>query len=245
MELRVVQAVAAALAAACIGSAALAQHAQSIPDVSPEAPAVVQAGGQEASTGDPDEDAVLAAQADIQAQGILAVKDHEAALREVVDHMPRPFVRERRDGGKLVYRGDSMTDCVAETARLRAAATQAAINFVCRGNPYPAAAFYLGSYFNQIGQPDAAINVLGAGLIAAPNSPLLLTERNAAFIALHRWDDILAGTGRGLAVANLISRDRARLLRNRGYALTELKRLDEAQQAYEESLRLEPDNALQ
>ena len=76
MDLHLAQAVAAGVAAACIGSAALAQPAsspsaarpaQSIPDVSPEAPAVAQAGGREVSTGDPDEDAVLAMVADVQA----------------------------------------------------------------------------------------------------------------------------------------------------------------------------------
>ena len=34
------------------------------------------------------------------------------------------------------------------------------------------------------------------------------------------------------------------MLRNRGYALTELRRLDEAQAAYEASLTLDPANAL-
>jgi tetratricopeptide (TPR) repeat protein len=252
MDLHLAQAVAAGVAAACIGSAALAQPAsspsaarpaQSIPDVSPEAPAVAQAGGREVSTGDPDEDAVLAMVADVQAHSILLVKDHETALRKVLADMPQPFVREHQEGDKLVFRGDSMSDCLAEAARLRPA-SGAPITFVCRGNPYPAAAFYLGSYLNEVGQPDAAIEVLDAGLVAAPDAPLLLTERNAAFIALHRWDDTLSGADRGLAIANLIPRDHARLLRNRGFALTELKRLDEARKAYEDSLQLESDNAL-
>ena len=144
----------------------------------------------------------------------------------------------------MTYRADSAEGCLAETARLRAAAGQATIDLVCRGNPYPTAAFYLGSYFNETAQPNAAIEVLNLGLVAAPDSPLLLTERNAAFNALHHWDDTLSGADRGLAIANLLPRDRARLLRNRGYALTELRRLDDAQQAYEASLQLEPDSAL-
>jgi tetratricopeptide (TPR) repeat protein len=243
MDLRLVHAAAATVAVACFGSAVLAQPAQSIPDVSPEAPALAQAGARETSTGDADEDAALAADADVQAHGILVVKDHEAALRKVLADMPQPFVREHRQGGKLVFRGDSMADCLAETARLQAA-SGASTTLVCRGNPYPTAAFYLGSYFNEIGQSDAAIEVLDEGLVAAPDAPLVLTERNAAFIALRRWDDTLSGADRGLAIANLIPRDRARLLRNRGFALTELKRLDEARKAYEDSLQLEPDNAL-
>ena len=242
--MRLLQAVAAVLAAASIGSVALAQTAQSIPDVSPEAPAVSQAGAREVSTGDADEDAVLATVADVQAHGIVAVKDHEAALRKVVGDMPQPFVRERQEGGVMTYRADSAEGCLAETARLRAVAGQASVDLVCRGNPYPTAAFYLGSYFNETDQPNAAIEVLKLGLVAAPDSPLLLTERNAAFNALHHWDDTLSGADRGLAIANLLPRDRARLLRNRGYALTELRRLDDAQQAYEASLQLEPDSAL-
>ena len=235
-------------AALCIAPSASAQppasppYAQSLPQISPEAAAIASAGAREVSSGDADADPVLAAQADVAAHGIAAIKDHEAALRQVLAEMPDPFVRERVQGASVTCRGDSMADCVARAAAKLPAGGLGKL--ICMGNPFPAAAFYLGSYDNEIGKPDDALVVLDRGLVAGPNATLLIAERNAALIALHRWDDVLAGAARGLAIANLSPRDRALMLRNKGFALTELKRLDEAQQAYQDSLALVPDNAL-
>jgi tetratricopeptide (TPR) repeat protein len=215
--------------------------APSLPQISPEAGAVASAGARETSPGDPDEDATLAAQNDAEQLGILAIRDHEAALRKVLADMPNPFVRQDTAGGVVTYRGDSMADCIAFAATLPQGQKS---SFVCKGNPFAAAGFYLGSFYNEIGQSDQALAALDLGLVAGPNSPILIAERNAALVSLHRWDDVLAGAARGLAIANISPEDHALMLRNRGYALTELRRLDEAQQAYEQSLKLEPDNAL-
>jgi tetratricopeptide (TPR) repeat protein len=221
--------------------AAAPKYAPTLPEVSPEAPAVAAAGAREVSTGDPDEDATLAAIADFQANGMAGLGEHETALRKVLADMPRPFLREQVDGGKVVYRGDSMADCLA-FATTRGAGPKSAL--VCKGNPYAVAGFYLGSYLNETGRYDEALAALNLGLEAAPNSPGLISERNAAFFGLHRFDDALASARRGLEIANLAPEDHARLLRNLGNALTELKRLDEAEQAYRDSLKLEPGNAL-
>jgi tetratricopeptide (TPR) repeat protein len=240
--------VAAAAAALLLAPPATAQptkpppYAQSLPQISPEADAFASAGAREVSGGDADADPVLAAQADVAAHGITAIKDHEAALQQVLADMPDPFVREGVQGEAASYRADSMADCIAHAAAKLP--TGGSGKLLCKGNPYPAAAFYLGSYDNEIGQPNEALAVLDRGLIAGPNATLLIAERNAALIALHRWDDVLAGAARGLAITNLSPRDRALMLRNKGFALTELKRLDEAQRAYEDSLTLDPDNAL-
>jgi tetratricopeptide (TPR) repeat protein len=247
------RALAAAMLAAALGSTASAQaqpgppkaltYAQSIPQIAPEAAALDRAGARVVSSGDADEDATLAAQADADDHGIRAIQGHEAALLQVMADMPDPFVRVGANAGAITYRGDSMADCVAFAARLPRADGKPA-KVACKGNPYPAAAFYLGSYDNEIGQPGEALAVLDRGLIAGPNATLLIAERNAALIALHRWADVLAGADRGLAIANLSPKDQALMLRNRGYALTALNRLDEAQRAYEDSLALVPGNDL-
>lgn len=221
--------------------AAPPRYQQALPDVAPEAPALAAAGAQEVSTGDPDADATLAAVADLKARGMDGLGEHELALRKVLADMPRPFVRERTEGAKVIYRGDSMADCLA-FASTRGSGPKS--TFLCEGNPYAVAAFYLGSYLNEVRRYDEALAALDLGLEAAPNSPVLTSERDAALMGLRRWDDVLASARRGLDIPNLAPSDRARLLRNLGYALTELKRLDEAQQAYEDSLQLDPGNAL-
>jgi tetratricopeptide (TPR) repeat protein len=191
---------------------------------------------------DPDADATQAALDDIGANGLMAASHHLAQLRQVMADMPEPFEAASERGDQEIVRTASLEDCAAfATAYLGAGGAK---RVACQGNPYPTAGFYLGSYFNEIGQPDQALAALDQALAAAPNVPLVLAERNAALIALQRWDDVLAGADRGLAQRQLSARDHALMLRNRGYALTELKRLDEAQQAYEQSLTFEPGNTL-
>ncbi|MDR3513143.1 MAG: tetratricopeptide repeat protein [Caulobacteraceae bacterium] len=215
-----------------------------LPAVAPEleilAGAEALSGGHVAltSTGDADEDAVLAAMADARAGGVLAIREHEAALRGVLANMPRPFTRVRVVNDVTEYHADSMEDCLA----FANGDGKAHPRFVCKGNPYAAAGFYLGSYLNEIGQAEKALAVLDAGRLAAPDAPALISERGAALIVLRRWDEVLANADRGLAVENLAAVDRARLYRSRGYALTELHRLDEAERAYRDSLTLDPDN---
>lgn len=187
---------------------------------------------------DADAEMTQASADDAAAHGILAVKDHEAQLRQVLADMPSPFVRTRSEGGQLIYRADSSLGCAAYRA------AHGAQKIACQGNPFASAGYFLGSYYNEVGQPELALEVLDLGLIAGPNSPVLIAERNAALIVQHRWNDVLAAADRGLAIAGLPAKYRALMLRNRGYALTALNRLDEAQRAYEDSLALDRDNAL-
>src|SRR5579862_5916894 len=191
---------------------------------------------------DPDADATQAALDDISANGLLAASHHLAQLRQVMAGMPNPFDAARPSGDGEVVRAGSVESCAAfATAYLGAGGAR---RVTCQGNPYPTAGFYLGSYFNEIHEPDQALAALDQALAAGPNIPIVIAERNAALIALQRWDDVLAGADRGLSLRLLAPRDHALMLRNRGYALTELKRLDEAQQAYEQSLTFEPGKAL-
>jgi tetratricopeptide (TPR) repeat protein len=120
-------------------------------------------------------------------------------------------------------------------------------------NPYPSASFYLGSYYNEIGKHADALRVLDIGLAlpgpvpgmpaAADHLPFLINERGAALIATKQWPEALANFDKGLAIAPLADRPRALLLRGRGFALTELGRLDEAEKSYRDSLASEPNNA--
>ena len=222
----------------------------SLPAVSPDEDMLVNSAAgaglkaELTSTGDPDEDAVLAARRDLDSKGVLSVREHEAALRKVLADMPRPFTRVQTVDGKTIYRADSMDDCIALHPTGQKPAKDGSTSFVCKGNPFPTAGFYLGLYFNEIGQFDKALVVLDAGLLAAPRSPALSGERGASLMQLGRFAEGLTNADNGLAIDNLADRDRARLYRSRGYALTELNRLDEAEAAYVTSLQIEPNNTV-
>jgi tetratricopeptide (TPR) repeat protein len=118
-------------------------------------------------------------------------------------------------------------------------------------NPYPLIALYLGSYYDETGKFDDAVRVLdlglsrsaGSGIDLGESRPLLLIERGEALGALKRWIDALADFDDGLKIDGMADKLRAHMYRGRGFVLTELGRLDDAEASYNESLKLEPDNA--
>ena len=71
---------------------------------------------------------------------------------------------------------------------------------------------------------------------------MLLSEKGSAYVVLKQWPQSLAVYEEGLNLPGLKDRDRARLLRGKGFALTELGRLDDAEAAYQASLTSEPGN---
>jgi hypothetical protein len=173
----------AALILACSATARAAPAPKSVPDLpqitageSAVADFAALMGGKAeiTKTGDSDEDAVLAARRDVDKNGILAVGPRVDALKAVLAHMPNPFTRTRVVNGMTYYRADSDEECDAHTPAGRPK------SFVCKGNPFAVAGFYLGSYYNEIGKPNEALTALDAGLTAAPNAPLMLAERCAA-----------------------------------------------------------------
>jgi tetratricopeptide (TPR) repeat protein len=84
------------------------------------------------------------------------------------------------------------------------------------------------------------------GLRFEPDYVDLIGERGAALMLLHRPAEMLANDKTGLdgLDAELKPKSTARLWRGQGYALTELKRYDEAVAAYMASLKLDPGNPL-
>lgn len=189
-----------------------------------------------------------ATKADLQTGGLLAVGAHVADLEHALADAKQPAASS---GADTVY---VLTDGPTETLLALAAAASdknapAGRKVVALNNPYPAISLYLGSYYNEIGKPEEALRVLDAGLTLENSTlglhqPLLISERGAALASMKRWPDALADYDKGLALAGLADSARARLYRGRGFALTELGRLDEAEQAYRDSLKLAPGNAI-
>ncbi len=118
-------------------------------------------------------------------------------------------------------------------------------------NPYIRASFYLGTYYNEIGKPLDALRVLDAGLAlpqpaagmaVGDHLPVIISERGGALVKLKRLADALADYDMGLKLVGLQDRPRALLLRDKGFALTEMGRLDDAEKSYRDSLAVDPNN---
>ncbi|HXQ44987.1 MAG TPA: tetratricopeptide repeat protein [Caulobacteraceae bacterium] len=198
---------------------------------------------------DRDQAVVDAAQRDLDSGGIAALGPHLDDLWRVVRDAPQPFDKVQERDGKIVYLADDMADfltyAAGRIAALKAAGkTGADTDVVMEPDPYPVASLFIGSYLNEVGRSEEAVAALDTGLGFEPANPLLISEKGAAYLALHQWDAALATYSGGVSAEGLRASDRARLLRGKGEALIELKRYDEAVAAYQVSLQLEPGNAI-
>jgi Flp pilus assembly protein TadD len=109
----------------------------------------------------------------------------------------------------------------------------------------------LGSYYVEMRRPNDALRVLEAGLALPPAVPgvprsmvpMLSVERANALGLAGRWQDALVAWERALKLPELSDPIKARMLRGRGVALIELKRLNEAEQSFRSALVLEPGSA--
>lgn len=185
----------------------------------------------------------------VQNGGILALKPKLSDLEQALAGAPHAFeVAAKGEGDTHYVLTDGTTDTLG--ALLGATVDGGKGTTVAVNNPYLMIAFYLGSYYNEIGKPDEAARVLAAGLALPQNlglgdsRPMLLVERGVALGQLKRWDEALASYDEGLADSSVEDDVRAYMLRGRGSMLIDLNRLDEAEASFRDFLKLAPDSAV-
>lgn len=187
--------------------------------------------------------------AEVSKNGILSVGPHAADLEQALAGAAHAFERAAAGDGDTTF---VLTDGPTDTLMALAGATMDASRkktgkTIAVANPYPAIAFYLATYYDESGKPSDALRVLDAALVL-PDADFmvhrvdLLIERGAALAGLKRWADSLASYDAALKVDGTAPSVRAYVHRGRGFALTELGRLAEAEAAYRESLKLVADN---
>ncbi|HEY7901640.1 MAG TPA: tetratricopeptide repeat protein [Caulobacteraceae bacterium] len=218
------------LGAATAGSAQAAGPAAQVPD---------------AATLATDSGVVSQIFAATQSQGFNAIGARLADLNAVLAHAPTRFAATEIHGGVAYVRTRSVEDCLMATMAVAMAMkkTPGLKKAVCVDNPYPFAAFLIGSYLDEVQKPEEALPILERGLTFDPQFPMLVAEKGAALNMLRRNPEALAEYQAGLAkIALLSAGERGMMLRGEGFALTELKRYDEAAKAYQDSLKVDPDH---
>ena len=123
---------------------------------------------------------------------------------------------------------------------------------VVEANPYPLMSLLLGSYYNEIGRSEDALRVLTHGLTLSPldgiilgdHAPHLMADRAVTLARLNRLDEALAAYDLGLKELELEEPMAARFHRGRGFVLIEMQRLDDAEAAYREAVKLDPKDKL-
>ncbi len=180
-------------------------------------------------------------QNDLAGQGIKGVAAHAEAMDKALTDAPQSIALAREAGYVLT---DGPADTLLSLMTAATAKDKKSVSAIA--NPYPQIGLYLGSYYDEIGRKDDALRVLDAGLAISKVSstrPFLLIERGAALNGLHRSADALADFDDALKIPDVDIHMRAAMMRGRGFALTELNRLDEAEVAYQDYLKAEPGNS--
>lgn len=189
--------------------------------------------------------------AGVERNGILALQPRLEDLEHALAGAPHAFeVAAKGEGDTTYVLTDGGTDALGALVGAAAAADRTGEkgNTVAVENPYLAIAFYMGSYYNEVGQHADSERVLAAGL-ALPQSfglgqirPMLLIERGAALAQLKRPGESLASYDEALKNPMVDDLTRAYVLRGRGSALIDLGRLDDAEASFKDSLKLAPDS---
>ncbi len=171
------------------------------------------------------------------------IERHRAALEDALSHAPASMSPLELCGDVLIVRSSGLLPLLHASAIMKEGGAPGAKSAEQIPSPYPRIALYLGAADNEREQWAAAVAHLSKGLALDPYDPKLATEDSLALTRLGRFAEALAVVDKVLAGdGELSGRDHARLLRTRGFALGELRRFDEAEAAYRESLRFEPNN---
>lgn len=185
----------------------------------------------------------------IQAGSLKAAATYEGELNAVLAHAPARYPQIDRKPEMTLVRS------ISDQAGLGGAVLIAGLNTkdgkssttATSFNTYAMAALLLGSIANERRDPRGAIAYLDKGLALQPDNLMLITEKGAAMTVLQRYADALAlyesAENIDFITKLLDPGGEARLQRGKGFVLIELKRLDEAEAAYEAALKLEPNHA--
>jgi Flp pilus assembly protein TadD len=203
-------------------------------------------GGPAQPAGQEGEDykAVEAAYSALNAGGFPALEAHIPRLKAVLDRAPAAFPIVEEIGDTIVIRTDDdaqylMLSVVASMPGK--GSSKRSLQVVQGANTYPMAALAIGSYYNEIKQPQEALAYLERGLAMQANNPSLIGEKGASLISMRRFSDAVALYDSALASGDLaLLGSRARYLRNRGVALIDLGRLDEAETSLKDAIKADP-----
>lgn len=186
-----------------------------------------------------DETLIKQVMQDIQANGVTTVDRHRG-------DMEKALANAKHSTELAAAAGYVLTDGHPDTLMALLTAAKDGKTVTAAANPYPLIALALGSYYNEIGRTDDALRVLDIGVALDPLAETtqgLYIERGNALVVAKRFDAALANGDEALKLTDLDPRVKAHVQRERGYALTELGRLDDAEAAYNKSLKDDPGNA--
>lgn len=193
-----------------------------------------------------DRDLALEAFGLMQAHDMSTLDSMTRKLEAALDRAPDVPSSSERCGDKINLYTDDMGQMFLMTAFVSRTPGLEKVSVVQYGAlPYGQLGFIVGWIRFEHEKFAAAYKAYARGLRNDPNDFTLINEMALTLSHLRRNDEGLALVDDFLAAHDTLDdKAKAALQRKRGYILVELQRLDEARAAYEESLRLEPGNAV-
>ncbi|MEI9929515.1 MAG: tetratricopeptide repeat protein [Rhizomicrobium sp.] len=210
-----------------------------------DAPAAKQAAKPDAPAGPWVTDKVMVdgVAREVRKAGIQAVAPHVADLETALAGAKHSFERAASgDGGTITVLVDDRK--MNEAPPPAADKTKKVVVAV---NPYLEIGYFLATYYDQSGKPDAALRTIDTAL-ALPGSDQnshrseLVVERAAALRALKRWPEALSAYDEALKAEGTVASIHAYMLRSRAMVLYELGRKQEATEDFREAAKLVADD---
>ncbi|MBI5499760.1 MAG: tetratricopeptide repeat protein [Deltaproteobacteria bacterium] len=217
------------------------------------APAGDEGGGSTILVGQADDQQTQAARSLLET-GIALAKDGKCreAIDQGFDKVAALFDARFAGNRAAVRCGRTSTDALGQ-------GLQAALgggDVVVLGPEWPEALYYKAYCLVELGDPTQAKALLQQALELMPGDPMYLCELGDMILREKAWQQALDIFEQARTSAETLAAEpdgaarspggrspaqwQARALRGEGYALVELQRLDEAEQAYRRALELDP-----
>lgn len=232
-----------AMLTALLLATAVAAHADAVDDAFAGAGyAVVPCRDHDEAREKADHDLALKALQFLQEHDVASVDAMMPDLRAALDRAPDVAPKPERCGATLDVYSDNLADLLTASAIIARSPGLKGLSAGLRGAPpYGSLAFVIGWVEYEHKDFAAALRDYGRGRLNAPDDAALVTEYISTLNQLGRAQEALDSDDAFVAAHPALNdHDRAVLLRKRGYALVDLDRLDDAEAAYDQSLRLEP-----
>lgn len=168
----------------------------------------------------------------------------EPLLLEVIHNTPKNYSNEVSDGkdGLAIKFWDNASFFHYITWQEKLG-TKKSVTWI--SNAYPRAFYYLGLICSEKKRFDKSIKYLDQGALLEPTNPIFKLEKAHVLIKAGYKDESLALYSQinevGLYVSNS---DLAIAQRGCGFVLIEMGKLDQAEEAFNKSLKLEPENGI-
>ena len=172
-------------------------------------------------------------------KGDLRTAEH--LLLEVIARTPPNYTNAYEQDGTLFVKFWDQEEFVYFILRQKEQGEEKSVTW--NGNAYPRAHYYMGFLEVERGRAKEALRWLDAGQLLEPQQPQFRLEKGKVLSSLGDMQAALALYSEVLAMGEEVSpASRAAALRGQGFQLIELKRLDEAETCFLNSLEMDPNS---